>query len=51
MHKVAPQIGARVSIPILHIAEATAEALIESGISRVLLLGTRYTTVSYTHLP
>ena len=43
MHKVAPQIGARVSIPILHIAEATAEALIESGISRVLLLGTRYT--------
>ncbi|WP_276948853.1 aspartate/glutamate racemase family protein [Enterocloster lavalensis] len=43
MHKVAPQMGARVSIPILHIAEATAEALIESGISRVLLLGTRYT--------
>ncbi|WP_302326349.1 aspartate/glutamate racemase family protein [Enterocloster lavalensis] len=43
MHKVAPQIGERVSIPILHIAEATAEALIESGISRVLLLGTRYT--------
>ena len=43
MHKEAPQIGARVSIPILHIAEATAEALIESGISRVLLLGTRYT--------
>lgn len=43
MHKVAPQIGERVSIPILHIAEATAQALIESGISRVLLLGTRYT--------
>ena len=43
MHKVAPQIGERVSIPILHIAEATAEALIESGISRVLLLGTHYT--------
>ena len=43
MHTVAPQLGARVSIPILHIAEATAEALIESGISRVLLLGTRYT--------
>ena len=43
MHKVAPQIGERVSIPILHIAEATAEALIDSGITRVLLLGTRYT--------
>ena len=39
MHKVAPQIGERVSIPILHIAEATAEALIDSGITRVLLLG------------
>lgn len=43
MHKVAPQIGERISIPILHIAEATAQALIESGTSRVLLLGTRYT--------
>ncbi len=43
MHKVAPQIGERISIPILHIAEATAQALIESGITRVLLLGTRYT--------
>lgn len=43
MHKVAPQIGERIFIPILHIAEATAQALIDSGITRVLLLGTRYT--------
>ena len=43
MHKVAPQIGEQISIPILHIAEATAKELAGRGISRVLLLGTRYT--------
>ena len=43
MHKVAPQISRRISIPILHIAEATAEELKKKGISRVGLLGTKYT--------
>lgn len=43
MHKVAPEIAARVSIPILHIADATADALEAAGIRRVALLGTRYT--------
>ena len=43
MHKVAPQIREQISIPILHIAEATAKELTGRGISRVLLLGTRYT--------
>jgi len=43
MHKVAPEIGRRISIPILHIAEATAEVLKAKGISKVGLLGTRYT--------
>ncbi len=43
MHKVAPQIGEQISIPILHIAEATAKELVGRRISRVLLLGTRYT--------
>ena len=43
MHRVAPQVQRRVSVPLLHIAEATAEALKEAGISRVGLLGTRYT--------
>lgn len=43
MHKVAPQIQKRLSIPILHIAEATADALIDAGISKVALLGTKYT--------
>lgn len=43
MHKVAPQIQARIGIPILHIAEATAQALKERGITKVGLLGTKYT--------
>ena len=43
MHKVAPQVEARLTIPILHIADATAEALVADGITRVGLLGTRFT--------
>ena len=43
MHKVAPQIREKIRIPILHIAEATAEALLEKGITKVGLLGTKYT--------
>lgn len=43
MHKVAPQIQKRIKIPILHIADATAEALIKVGIKKVALLGTKYT--------
>ncbi|BAL01055.1 aspartate racemase [Oscillibacter valericigenes Sjm18-20] len=43
MHKVAPQIQKKISIPILHIAEATADALHRSNIQKVALLGTKYT--------
>lgn len=43
MHKVVPQIREKIRIPVLHIAEATAEALKENGIGRVGLLGTKYT--------
>ena len=43
MHKVAPQVKQRVSIPLIHIAEATADALKAAGISKVGLLGTKYT--------
>ena len=43
MHKVADAVRAAVSVPLLHIAEATADALEAAGISRVALLGTRYT--------
>ncbi|WCE31867.1 aspartate/glutamate racemase family protein [Vibrio sp. SCSIO 43137] len=43
MHKVAPQIEENISIPILHIADATAEKLLEKKISKVGLLGTNFT--------
>ena len=43
MHKVAPQMQQRIRIPILHIAEATAAALQEKKITKVGLLGTKYT--------
>lgn len=43
MHKVAEQIGSCLSIPILHIADATARQLVADNISRVGLLGTRFT--------
>ena len=43
MHKVAPQVAAALSIPILHIADATAAVLQKNQIKRVGLLGTRFT--------
>lgn len=43
MHKVAPQIEDKINIPILHIADATAEQLVADGITKVGLLGTRFT--------
>ncbi len=43
MHKVAPQIEQAVHIPVLHIADATAEVLIENGVKKVGLLGTGFT--------
>lgn len=43
MHRVAPQIEKRIGIPIIHIAEATADELKKNGIERVALLGTKYT--------
>ncbi|GAA5213446.1 aspartate/glutamate racemase family protein [Corallincola platygyrae] len=43
MHKVAEQIQATINIPILHIADATAETLLADGKTKVGLLGTRFT--------
>lgn len=43
MHKVAPQIEASINIPLLHIADATAEVLVKSGVTSVGLLGTAFT--------
>jgi len=43
MHKVAPEIEAAIQIPLLHIADATAEVLVNMGISSAGLLGTAFT--------
>lgn len=43
MHKVAPAIESAVSIPLLHIADPTAERIKARGFKRVGLLGTRFT--------
>ncbi|XTZ13699.1 aspartate/glutamate racemase family protein [Micromonospora echinospora] len=43
MHKVADQVQAAVSIPLLHLADATAEAVTAAGLHTVGLLGTAFT--------
>tara|TARA_Y100001937_G_scaffold48082_1_gene67149 strand:+ start:460 stop:1149 length:690 start_codon:yes stop_codon:yes gene_type:complete len=43
MHKVAPAIESAISIPLLHVADATAAALKAAGIHRAGLLGTAFT--------
>ena len=43
MHKVVNQIKEKISIPILHIAEMTAEKILEKGLKNTALLGTKYT--------
>ena len=43
MHKVAPQIEEAISIPLIHIADATAEEIKGKGIGTVGLLGTKFT--------
>ena len=43
MHKVVPQIQSGISIPILHIAEATADELIRHSVKKAALLGTAFT--------
>lgn len=43
MHKVAPQVASVVHIPIIHIADATADELEKCNIQKVGLLGTKYT--------
>lgn len=43
MHKVAPEIENSIQIPLLHIADATAEILSQNDVSTVGLLGTAFT--------
>jgi len=43
MHKVADVIALSINIPLIHIADATAEEIKRQGVKRVGLLGTRFT--------
>ena len=43
MHKLYPEIAASLAIPVLHIADATGESIIEAGPKTIGLLGTRFT--------
>jgi aspartate racemase len=43
MHRMADEVAASVSIPLLHIADPTAEKILAARIKRVGLLGTAFT--------
>ena len=43
MHRMADEVQAAVALPLIHIADATAQPILERGISAVGLLGTRFT--------
>ena len=43
MHKMADEVAANSSIPLLHIADATAEAIKSKGMKKIGLLGTKFT--------
>lgn len=43
MHKVAPEVQAATDVPLLHIADVTADAIVRAGLGTVGLMGTRFT--------
>ncbi|WP_310829557.1 aspartate/glutamate racemase family protein [Paenibacillus pedocola] len=43
MHKMAPEVMNAVSVPLLHIADPTAEKIVSDKIKKVALLGTAFT--------
>lgn len=43
MHKLVPDMQPHLQIPILHIADATAQIICQAGLRKVGLLGTRFT--------
>ena len=43
MHLVAPAIEAAIDVPFIHLADATAQAILATEVRTVALLGTRYT--------
>ncbi len=47
MHIVSGQIEEAIDIPLLHLADVTAEAVKQAGLGQVALLGTRFTMEQY----
>ena len=43
MHKIADEIQSSINIPLIHIAEETASAIVKKQLTKVALLGTKYT--------
>lgn len=43
MHKMADDVQAAVDLPLIHIADATAEVILAAGLQNIALLGTRFT--------
>ena len=43
MHKMADQVQEQIGIPLLHIADATAERILSQGLHSIGLLGTKFT--------
>src|SRR5699024_1352557 len=43
MHKVADQVQAATNLPLIHIADATAVAIKQQGLTKIALLGTNFT--------
>ena len=43
MHRMANEVGAAVDLPLIHIADATARAILAADLNTVGLLGTRFT--------
>ncbi|MBF0657580.1 aspartate/glutamate racemase family protein [Psychrobacter sp. NG25] len=45
MHKVVSDVEAATGLPIIHIADATAEAIKQRGLTKIALLGTQFTMI------
>lgn len=43
MHQLAPQVAAATDVPLIHIADVTADAILAQGLNTVGLMGTRFT--------
>ena len=43
IHKIADEVQQAINIPLIHIAEVTANAVLEKQLNKVALLGTKYT--------